>query len=313
MGTKANHDPLTRAAIKYGSDKYGAHLYTPFYHKIFSHLREAPIKLLEIGIGGYNAERAGGLGLSMWAEYFPNAEITGLDLHGKRLNLIPRIKTYKGSQTDTKVLADIVEQRGPFDVVIDDGSHLVEHVKETFRFLYPLIKPDGIYVVEDTQTAFSENAGGRADGSETIFDIANVIQRTMHALDGYQDPNCDPLYKEMGSYTHAVTVTRNIVVFERGDNTYPGNTRGFDVEHPKVKSVMDGIKSEGDASRLAGSYITRIDMLRWSRRHQEAEDLAIEAADLFADNESAMNYLAFLMRKPIYAKAAAHINSKKKS
>jgi hypothetical protein len=46
-------DPLTQLAIKHGTDKWGPHFYTPVYHKLFAHLRERPLRLLEIGVGGY--------------------------------------------------------------------------------------------------------------------------------------------------------------------------------------------------------------------------------------------------------------------
>ena len=95
------HDPLTQAAIRHGSDKYGGHLYTPVYHALFGHLREAPIRVLEIGVGGYDAPAAGGLSLKMWADYFPYADITGLDLHAKTLRLSPRPTTSPGSSPST--------------------------------------------------------------------------------------------------------------------------------------------------------------------------------------------------------------------
>jgi hypothetical protein len=63
----AEIDPLTQLAIKYGTDKWGPHFYTPVYHELFSKLRPHPIHLL------------GGSSLAMWAEYFPTGQITGVD------------------------------------------------------------------------------------------------------------------------------------------------------------------------------------------------------------------------------------------
>jgi 8-demethyl-8-alpha-L-rhamnosyltetracenomycin-C 2'-O-methyltransferase len=80
-------DPLTALAIKYGTDKWGPHFYTPIYHELFSAWRDRPIRLLEIGVGGYGFRKVGGSSLSMWAEYFPRGHITGLDIAPKQLDL----------------------------------------------------------------------------------------------------------------------------------------------------------------------------------------------------------------------------------
>src|SRR4051812_19597491 len=98
-------DPLTRMAIKHGTDKWGPHFYTPVYHHLFSHLRDKPVRLLEIGIGGYHFSTVGGASLAMWAEYFSLGSIVGIDITPKTLALDARITTLAGSQTDVKFLA----------------------------------------------------------------------------------------------------------------------------------------------------------------------------------------------------------------
>ncbi len=39
-------------------------------------------------------------------------------------------------------------------MIIDDGSHINDHVVTTFDFLFPKLAPGGIYVIEDTQTSY---------------------------------------------------------------------------------------------------------------------------------------------------------------
>ena len=73
-------DPLTRLAIKHGTDKWGPRFYSPLYHKLFSQLRDRPIRLLEIGVGGEELKTVGGASLAMWADYFSSGQITGIDL-----------------------------------------------------------------------------------------------------------------------------------------------------------------------------------------------------------------------------------------
>ena len=273
-------DPLTRAAIRHGSDKYGGHLYTPIYHKLFSALREEPLKLLEIGVGGYASNRAGGLSLRMWADYFPFATIVGLDIEPKRLDVPPRVKLVQGSQIDEAVLHALVADFGAFDIVIDDGSHVVSHMIDSFLTLYPLMASEGIYAIEDTQTSFMPAFGGRTDGEGTIFELAHKVSLAMHKLEGFAPPNQDAHLDRIASITSSVSIHRNIVVFQRGSNSYPSNSR-LDFTNPEVQAVFDQITAQDGADPSPCGVLSRVNMLIWAGKLREAETLAIEAAFKF--------------------------------
>lgn len=156
-------DPLSRMAVLNGTDKFGYHCYTPNYHKLFHRWRDRALKILEIGVGGYQDEDRGGQSLATWRDYFPQGEITGIDIQKKVLDFGPRVAIRQGSQVDADFLAAVVAERGPFDLIVDDGSHRNEHVVETYRILFPTLKPGGIYVVEDVQTSFMPRFGGSLD------------------------------------------------------------------------------------------------------------------------------------------------------
>ena len=47
-----------------------------------------------------------------------------------------------------------IASHGPFDVIIDDGSHVPSHQKLTFQTLWPHLRPGGLYAVEDIETSF---------------------------------------------------------------------------------------------------------------------------------------------------------------
>jgi len=154
------HDDLTKAAIHAGTDKFGLHDYTPNYNKLFQHLRDQPIRVLEIGVGGYADDDRGGQSLEVWRDYFPQAQITGIDIQKKTMDLGPRVEILQGSQVDADFLKDLVAKRGPFDIIVDDGSHRNEHIVESFQLLFPTLVPGGIYVAEDVQTSFHPRFGG---------------------------------------------------------------------------------------------------------------------------------------------------------
>jgi len=87
---------LPALAAYFGTDKWGAHWYAQHYQTHFASLRRKPIRLLEIGVGGYADPQSGGESLRMWKAYFQNALIYGLDLADKRAHDEPRIRTLQG-------------------------------------------------------------------------------------------------------------------------------------------------------------------------------------------------------------------------
>lgn len=153
---------LDALGLKHGTDKASNHHdYLHTYEKYLGHLRDAPLRILEIGVGGDEHPDRGGQSLTMWRDYFPNATVVGVDLHEKRLKLGPRVKIYRAAQTDPDALAAIDDTDGPFDVIIDDASHHNALTPQTFRILFPMLKPGGHYFVEDVHTSYwREHYGG---------------------------------------------------------------------------------------------------------------------------------------------------------
>lgn len=163
---------LDEIAIKYDTDKSSKiHNYTAKYDQYFSRVRNERIKILEIGIqNGYS--------LKMWKEYFPQAEIYGIDVVDCSSMNEDRLHTIKGSQNDLIFLKKLHEQHGPFDIIIDDGSHVSSDMRISFDFLFPLLKPTGFYVVEDLHCCywpnFRENSYNFMDRFKQLLDLVNA-------------------------------------------------------------------------------------------------------------------------------------------
>jgi Methyltransferase domain len=157
---------LTRLGRWYGTNKAsGKQLYTPFYECHLDSFRRRPLRLLEIGIGGYGGgPQAGGASLRMWRSWMPKARVVGIDLHARDF-CEPRISTFAGSQSDGDFLRRVEATAGPFDVVIDDGSHVSSDVTTTFDVLWPLLRPGGVYVIEDLGTSYLAEFGGGPPGT----------------------------------------------------------------------------------------------------------------------------------------------------
>lgn len=133
---------------QYETDKTG---YIPVYDDLFSGIRTKNIKLLEIGIfkGG---------SLKLWRDYFVNGTVVGLDLMPVQVpDTTGRLKTYQGSQDDTKLLDLIALEQAPngFDVIIDDASHIGELTRKSFWHLFENhLNSGGMYIIEDWGTGY---------------------------------------------------------------------------------------------------------------------------------------------------------------
>jgi hypothetical protein len=185
---------LTALAIVYWSDKAGGHKYTSHYERHFRHLRKRPVRLLEIGIGGYDSPTWGGASLRTWRDYFRRGEIHGLDIYEKRI-AEPRIHVHKGDQSDGDFLRRLGDEYGPFDVIIDDGSHINAHVRASFNALFSdYLTPGGFYVIEDLETAYDPAYGGGDAGHpgtsvelvKAMVDEANVAPRRITGVHVYR-------------------------------------------------------------------------------------------------------------------------------
>jgi 8-demethyl-8-alpha-L-rhamnosyltetracenomycin-C 2'-O-methyltransferase len=159
---------LAELASRYGSDKWGIHRYAEHYERHFAPLRDRPLTVLEIGVGGmgFDDPTKGGASLRMWKRYFPRALIYGVDIVDKRALSDQRITVLRADQSDPAELAGVVETTGPLDIIIDDGSHVNEHVLTSFRTLFPHLRNGGLYVIEDLQTSYWPRFGG----TSTSFD-----------------------------------------------------------------------------------------------------------------------------------------------
>jgi hypothetical protein len=111
---------------------------------MFGDRRETVRRVLEVGVNA-------GSSLRMWEEYFPAAEVIGLDIRTDVLFTAGRIRCYQADQGVRQSLQAAVAAAGGglFDLIIDDGSHLDDHQIVTAETLLPLLAPGGHLVLGD--------------------------------------------------------------------------------------------------------------------------------------------------------------------
>jgi hypothetical protein len=140
--------------------------YLRHYERQFAALRHETFNLLEIGVWH-------GDSLRLWEKYFPKATVVGIDIDPDcATHAGGRKRVEIGSQTDAAFLADVAA-RYPPTVVIDDGSHVADHVQVSFEALFPALLPGGCYVIEDMA---AHPAGSFFRGSAAL-DTPEYIQQ----------------------------------------------------------------------------------------------------------------------------------------
>lgn len=174
-----NASDLDALGRRYGTDKV-RHGFTQVYAQALAPLRESARSLLEVGVflGG---------SLLMWRDFLPHATIHGVDLfadagvfgragHMKKVKpsrgapsidspaaffrqwqqgAFPRVHLLNANQSDPAQLERVARRLGtlpPFDVIIDDGSHLHRDQQTALALLFPLVRPGGVYIIEDLHT-----------------------------------------------------------------------------------------------------------------------------------------------------------------
>jgi cephalosporin hydroxylase len=166
-----------------------------------------PKNVFELGIwdGGSTA---------FWFEHLKPSKHVAIDVQDKQdsdyftqyissRGVDENIKTYwRVNQADHATISQILaaEFTDPLDLVIDDASHFYGPTKQSFETLFPLLRPGGIYIIEDWAWAhWNGMQVGRIEDEPTT-----LIFELIEALGTSQD-----LMKK-------ATVFRGFIALERG-------------------------------------------------------------------------------------------------
>ena len=159
--------------------KESRHHYGQFYDKHFDGYRGVE-KILEIGVDT-------GISIQAWLNYFPVAKIYGMDI-SLPPNLLfsdpeKRVTLFKGDQGDVKILNEFISTYGSdFDIIIDDGGHTMQQQQLTFKTYFPLLKPGGMYVIEDLHTSYI--MGHQYNPTSTTITTLSLLQSLQKDLNG---------------------------------------------------------------------------------------------------------------------------------
>jgi hypothetical protein len=133
------------------SDKFWMQHFEHYYEKWLSPYRlQENVRLLEIGARTPAT-------LQTWHDYFQHPElIQGLTVGEKMIGMerLPSgVETMLGDPTNVETL-NLIRTKGPFDIIIDDGSHVPAHMISTLFEMWSSVKPGGTYIIEGLETNY---------------------------------------------------------------------------------------------------------------------------------------------------------------
>lgn len=167
-------------------------------------------KFLEVGC-------AHGGGLEMWIEYFDG----DLDLHAVDIN--KEFLDYKFD--NAKVNYSCVDQGSDehwnaylqdgktFDIIIDDGSHVMSDQIVTLINLFPKLNDNGIYVIEDTHTSYWSGYDGGLKKDSTCVEFCKNLIDLLHApfINETPPPKLEEIFKDL----YSVQFLNSVIVLKK--------------------------------------------------------------------------------------------------
>jgi hypothetical protein len=174
--------------------------YFPIYESHLNRFINRSVSVLEIGV-------LDGGSLSMWRNYLgPHSQILGIDInHEAKQHEDFQIIVEIGDQSDVDFLATMYEKYGPFDIVIDDGSHKQSDLIATFSYFKDKMPQNSVYIIEDTHTA---DISSYEDSETDIFEYLHPISRGLSARYAGDD------FSVMGSALSSVNFYDSIIAIE---------------------------------------------------------------------------------------------------
>ncbi len=133
------------------TDKNTTHSYLDLYHFLLQSKKETAKNVLEVGI------HKGG-SIKLWSDYFPNAQVYGLDIQRRELvweelknkeNI--HIYAEQNAYDEFFFKNEFLDKNIKFDFMIDDGPHTLPSMIQFIKLYSQLITEDGILIIEDVQ------------------------------------------------------------------------------------------------------------------------------------------------------------------
>ena len=196
--------------------------YFDIYETHFRRFVGKKILMFEIGVDQ-------GGSIKMRKDYFGiESVIVGIDIN-------PDCKKYEkenesifveiGNQSDVIFLQSLIEKYGTPDIVLDDGSHKMDDLVNTFDFLYDKVKDNGVYMAEDLLTCYFGGYGGGINKPETFIEFvkAKIDKLNSGSLMSYLN-RIDEI-DAVSKVTQSINIYDGVIAFEKRLQEYKKDFR----------------------------------------------------------------------------------------
>jgi hypothetical protein len=201
--------------------------YFKIYDREFLHLRGQKLNILEIGV--YH-----GASLKLWHKYFQGkASIVGVDINPECIKFndpVNNIHVEIGSQDDPEFLNQVIKKYGPFDLIIDDGSHMVSHQIASFNSLFINgLKDDAIYFIEDLEGNYWNNGLKNQEFTtidliKSLIDFQNEVyvgKSYANFLNNSHDKVNDFTISKISTLVNSITTYTGVVSIHKSNSAFP--------------------------------------------------------------------------------------------
>src|SRR5215831_1151673 len=217
--------------------------YFDIYERHFSRFRNKKVVIVEIGVfkGG---------SLEMWQQYFgKDCQIIGIDINPlcKKFES-ENIKIFIGGQEDREFLQQIKKAVPRPDIIIDDGSHIMTHIRATFLELYDWLGENGVYLVEDLHTSYWFDYEGGHRRRNTFIEYSKGL---MDKLNAWHSRQRSLKVTDFSRTTHSLHFYDSVVVFEKRriappTHSYAGRIESEEIndEPPRIEGWFKRFKNK---------------------------------------------------------------------
>lgn len=161
-------------------DKDTVHTYIDAYSELLKPYR-GKCSFLEIGLFS-------GQSLRMWEQYFDEGKVYGIDCSDQPIGGMQDLRPMIAEGTHNIIIMDGTNESDIeknfkniyFDVIIDDGSHELQHQLDSYKYFKSHLSKGSIYIIEDVQDIDSSRLVFENIDSEkkvTIFDRRDIKNR----------------------------------------------------------------------------------------------------------------------------------------
>jgi cephalosporin hydroxylase len=144
----------------------------------------------------------------MWEDYFPNANIVGVDNEVRQEYEADRVKIFLADQSQPSQLNRVIElTTTEYDLILDDGSHLCPHQYISWATLFKYVKPGGYYIIEDLHCNFFPKWPDWRDN--------NVMITPLEAVQSLQEGEFRYQYISDEDAAYIQEHTDSVIIFDR--------------------------------------------------------------------------------------------------